>query len=137
MGIYEKIKAERSAFYFGKEVMRKRSKSIMFRLTGEEYERLEKQRLKTSLSREAYLRLLVTGNVPVESPPLAYYDLINQLRKIGTNLNQIAYKANALNKIETEDYMKNMFELQKVILKIMEGITQPQDGNDRNLESKR
>ena len=110
----------------------------MFRLTKEEYERLEMLRLKTSLSREAYLRLLVTGNVPIESPPLAYHELINQLRKIGTNLNQIAYKANALNKIEMEDYMKNVIELQSAILRIMEGITQPRKyGNNSDLESKR
>lgn len=110
----------------------------MFRLTNEEYERLEMLRLKTSLSREAYLRLLVTGNMPIESPPLDYHELINQLRKIGTNLNQIAYKANALNKIETEDYMKNVIELQSVILRIMEGITQPRKyGNNSDLESKR
>lgn len=107
----------------------------MFRLTNEEYERLEKQRLKTSLSRETYLRLLVTGNVPIESPPLAYHELIKQLRKIGANLNQIAYKANALNQIDSKDYMKNVNELQEVILKIMKGITEPRnDGNNRNLE---
>lgn len=108
----------------------------MIRLTSEEYQELEKQIAKTGLSKEGYLRLLIKGNTPVESPPLAYHELINQLRKIGTNLNQIAYKAHALNKIETEDYMKNMIDLQATILKIMEGITQPRKyGSDSNLES--
>lgn len=116
--------------------MRKRNKDIKIRLNNEEYKVLEKHLAKTELSREAYIRLLINEQIPIESPPLAYYELINQLRKIGTNLNQIAYRANALNKIETEDYMKNVIELQSAILKIMEGITQPRKhGNNSDLES--
>ena len=87
--------------------MRKRSKSILIRLTSEEYQELEKQIAKTGLSKEGCLILLIKGNTSVESLPLTYHDLINQLRKIAANLNQIAYKAHALNKIETEVYMKN------------------------------
>lgn len=118
--------------------MRTRSKSVLIRLTEEEYKTLEMNIAKTNLSKEGYLRLLIKENKPIESPPLAYYELINQLRKIGTNLNQIAYRANALNKIETEDYMKNVIELQSAILRIMEGITQPRKyGNNSDLESKR
>lgn len=114
--------------------MRKRSKSFVMRLNDEEYKALEKHLTKTKLSREAYIRLLINGQIPIESPPLAYHELIKQLRKIGTNLNQIAYKANALNQIDAMEYVKNVNELQEVILKIMKGITEPRNGNNRNLE---
>ena len=48
---------------------------------------------KAGLSREAYLRHLVNGLMPQDSPPPDYYAMMRELHGIGNNLNQIAVKA--------------------------------------------
>ena len=50
--------------------MRKRNVSILFRLNKKEAEALDKKVKKSGLSREAYLRQLISGAVPKEAPPL-------------------------------------------------------------------
>lgn len=76
--------------------MQKRNSEIKVRLTKQELQALEKRVKKTGMSREGYVRLLLRDKVPVEIPPLEYFDLIREIRRVGNNLNQIAYKANAL-----------------------------------------
>lgn len=48
--------------------------------------------IKANINREAYIRMLINKVVP---PPLVTAELdqvLRQFRKIGTNINQIAYK---------------------------------------------
>jgi len=49
----------------------------------------------------------VNPKPPVEIPPLLYFDLIREIRAVGNNLNQIAYKANSLGFIDAPSYRKN------------------------------
>ena len=50
--------------------MRKRNVPIMFRLNRKEAEALDKKVKKSGISREAYLRHLITGVVPKDDLPL-------------------------------------------------------------------
>lgn len=55
--------------------MTKRNIEIKVRLSRKEAENLNKQVKKCRLSREAYLRHLITGEVPREAPPPEYFPI--------------------------------------------------------------
>lgn len=105
--------------------MRKRNVHIQFWLNRKEAEELDKKVKRSGLSRENYLRHLVNGVVPRDEPPPDYYAMMNQLYRIGTNLNQIAFKANALNVIEAEKYDEAYREYQKTVQLITEAVLLP------------
>lgn len=73
--------------------MRKRNVHIQIWLDKKEAEALQKRGKKSGLSREAYLRHLVNGLMPQDSPTPDYYAMMRELHGIGNNLNQIAVKA--------------------------------------------
>lgn len=87
--------------------MRYRNHEIRFRLTREEMVILDKNVKSTGMTREAYLRALITGKTPVQIPPLEYHTVIRELRAIGNNLHQIAHKANAAGLIDAPAYRRN------------------------------
>lgn len=106
--------------------MRKRNVSIMFRLNNKEAENLNKKVKKSGLSREAYLRQLIQGVVPKDSPPPDYYSMMRELHRIGNNLNQIAQKAHTLNVIDVQRYDTDMRNFEKAIKLIMEAVILPE-----------
>lgn len=59
-----------------------KKKEVKIRLTEGELARLNDNVAKTGLSRETYLRLLISHRVPVELPPADYRALMRQLRQI-------------------------------------------------------
>lgn len=88
--------------------MRKRNVAILFRLNRKEAEALDKKVKKSGLSREAYLRHLISGMVPRDAPPPDYYSMMRELHRIGNNLNQIAQKAHILNVLDVQRYDRDM-----------------------------
>jgi len=62
------------------------------------------------------------------TPPLPNKEMdevINQLRHIGNNLNQLARSANASEEIDTLAYKQNVDMLYEVIVQIKEAISRP------------
>lgn len=109
--------------------MRKRNVPIMFRLNRKEAEALDKKVKKSGISREAYLRHLITGVVPKDAPPPDYYSMMRELHKVGNNLNQIAQKAHTLNVIDVKRYDEAVREYETVVKLIMEAVVMPQAVN--------
>ena len=68
---------------------RKRTHRVEFWLNDDEYQNLNLLVAKTSMSREAVLRDMLSGLTVKEKPPAEYADILLQLRKIGNNLNQL------------------------------------------------
>lgn len=66
--------------------MTKRNIEIKVRLSRKEAENLNKQVKKCRLSREAYLRHLITGEVPREAPPPEYFAFMREMHYVGHNL---------------------------------------------------
>lgn len=95
---------------------------IDLRLSSQELEYLNKNVRKTGLSREGYLRKLIYEIQPKESPPAEYFEILQDLRQINNNLNQIAVKANAIGFVDTAEYWKNVKWLQKSVGRIMEAL---------------
>ena len=109
--------------------MRKRNVPIMFRHNRKEAEALDKKVKKSGISREAYLRHLITGVVPKDAPPPDYYSMMRELHKVGNNLNQIAQKAHTLNVIDVKRYDEAVREYEAVVKLIMEAVVMPQAMN--------
>ena len=105
--------------------MTKRNIEIKIRLNRKEMDLLNKKVKRSGLSRENYLRHLVNGVVPRDEPPSDYYAMMNQLYRIGTNLNQIAFKANALNVIDADKYAQAYAEYEKTVKEITEAVLLP------------
>lgn len=82
--------------------MTKREIEIKVRLNEKEAEHLNRQVEKCRLSSEAYLRHLIAGMVPRETPPPEYFAFMRELHYVGNLLNQIAQKAHVLNVIDAK-----------------------------------
>ena len=110
--------------------MRKRNVAILFRLNRKEAEILDKKVKKSGLSREAYLRHLISGVVPRDAPPPDYYSMMRELHRIGNNLNQIAQKAHTLNVIDVQRYDRDMRMFEDTVKKITEAVVLPEPMKD-------
>lgn len=84
-----------------------RKQSFIVRMTKDELHALDKKVKKTGMSREGYVRTLCTGKTPVEIPPADYYTLLREVRALGNNLHQIAYKANALGLLDVPEFRRH------------------------------
>jgi len=105
--------------------MRKRNIQVMLHLDSKEYQSLIKKVKKTGLSRETYLRQLITGYAPKELPPPDYHAMMRELNAIGNSINQIAARANATGFFLAEDYARYMDEFRRVALDIQRAVTLP------------
>ena len=105
--------------------MLKRNVQILFRLTREEADRFKKKVKKSGLSQEAYLRQIIKGLVPTDAPPPDYYSMMRELHAIGNNLNQLAYKANALGVLDAANYAEYAAALDDAIVKITDAVMLP------------
>lgn len=97
---------------------RKRQNIVKFRLNDKELKILNNDVKKRGLVREAYLRSLINGDIPIGKGPDGYIDMIQSLRRIENNINQIARIANTTGIVDSERYKQNYEELSKIIHKI-------------------
>ena len=70
--------------------MRKRSKQFVIRLSESEWNHLNEMVKESNLSRESYLRMCINGLLPRPVPTKELIELIEILREIAENMNQIA-----------------------------------------------
>lgn len=107
--------------------MRKRNIQVITRLNKEEHQHLKKLVKKSGLSQEAYIRHLINGVVPRDTPPPDYFAMMNELHHIGNNLNQIASKAHRLNVIDVQQYDKAVKEFEKAVRDITNAVILPRE----------
>ena len=69
--------------------MIKRKNVIKFRLNDDELIDLNDKVLKSGLSRERFIRHVLSGTIIKEKPSLDYQKLISEFNHIGNNLNQL------------------------------------------------
>lgn len=86
--------------------MRKRNVQIVFRLTKAEAEALNHKVKQSGLNRETFIRKVLEGYTLKEKPDERFYEVLNEMRAIGRNLNQIAAKANVLGFVDQPLYEK-------------------------------
>ena len=103
--------------------MKKRNIRVTVRVSEEEYAKHESRRIKTGLSREAYIRNALEGIIPKEKPDERFYEIMKDLPSIANNVNQLARIANASGSIQTnmlkseaEKWSKLQTEIREVVL---------------------
>ena len=84
--------------------MTRRNHDLHLRLNDEEFDKLSNLVNTSGLSREAYLRQIISGLQPRNQPPRDFHLMMRQLYHCGNNLNQIARKAHALDAIDAQKY---------------------------------
>ena len=105
--------------------MNNRNYEIKIRLTQAEMVHLTRLVSASGLSREAYLRKLISGVVPREAPPPDFFAMVRELHYIGNNLNQIATKAHALNAIDAKHYDDGVLLFEEAVHKILSAVLDP------------
>ena len=105
--------------------MRKRNVHIQFWLDKKEAETLRKRVKRSGLSSAAYVPHLINGVVPQDAPPPDYYTMMQQLYRIGNNLNQIAQKAHTLNVIDVQRYDTAVSQFEAAVKEITAAVLQP------------
>lgn len=102
--------------------MRTRNNRIFLRLNDMELEKLNTAVRKSGLSREVYLRQLITGIQPRDLPPPDFRPMMRQLYHCGNSLNQIARKAHALNVIDVQKYDEAVKLFRKTVIEITNAV---------------
>ena len=105
--------------------MNNRNYEIKVRLTQAELVHLTRLVRASGLSRETYLRKLISGVVPREAPPPDFFSMMRELHYIGNNLNQIAMKAHALNAIDAKHYDDGVQLFKESVQKILSAVLDP------------
>ena len=105
--------------------MNNRNYEIKIRLTQAEMVHLNRLVNGSKLSREAYLRQLIAGVVPQDAPPPDYFSMMQQLYRIGNNLNQIALKAHALGAIDAKHYDDVIRMFEEAVQEILSAVLDP------------
>ena len=105
--------------------MRTRNNRIFLRLNDAELEKLNTAVRKSGLSREVYLRQLITGIQPRDLPPPDFRPMMRQLYYCGNNLNQIARKAHAMNVIDVQKYDEAVQQFRETVILLTREILNP------------
>ena len=79
----------------------KKDNIVSVRFSDEELELAKRKAKQAGMNFTTFIRIAVTGVKIKEAPPADFYELIREVRKVGTNLNQLAAKANSLGFIDT------------------------------------
>ena len=89
--------------------MRKRNRTISIRVSDQEYETIQKKLSETGLTQQAFILKAVEGATistaedkqQLKEINLKLSDLLKQIKGIGVNINQMAYRANACRELPT------------------------------------
>ena len=105
--------------------MRNRNVKIQIWLNKKEAESLQKKAKRCNISVAAYIRHLINDLIPQEAPPPDYYAMMQQLYRVGNNLNQIAQKAHTLNVIDVQRYDAAVRQFEAAVKTITNAVITP------------
>lgn len=104
--------------------MRKRNIHIQCWLSKKEADSFNKRVSKSGLSREAYLRHLITGFVPQDAPSPDYFAMMREIHNVRNALADIAATARTQG-LDTERYETECIKLDKSIKVITDAVLLP------------
>ncbi len=105
--------------------LKEKTDTITLRLSPTQHDKLRRLCQQTGLSQSAIIRALLDEEELISVPANDLQELLKQLVKIGTNLNQIAYKANSLGVIDSGFYWQQADQLQDLRIRLMRRLLQP------------
>ena len=107
--------------------MKKRNCRFEVRFTKDELSDLTKKARKARLTNAAFIRRAVCGAEVREAPPADVPALIQEVRRVGNNLNQIMKRANALGLLDVPQLRKALEDNRAVEKLIADTYTVPSD----------
>ena len=107
--------------------MRNRNHRVEIYSTKNELETLTKKVRRSGLSREGFCRRVLNGTEVKEAPPADVPVLIQEVRRVGNNLNQIMKRANALGLLDVPQLRKALEDNRAVEMLIADTYTVPSD----------
>lgn len=106
--------------------MTRRNHDLHLRLNDEEFDKLSNLVTKSGLSREAYLRQIISGLQPRNQQPRDFHLMMRQLYHCGNALNQIARKAHALNVVDAQKYDEAVEQYRETVRQLNRDNIQPE-----------
>ena len=98
----------------------KRTLEMKIRFTQEELEKLTQKAKKAGLSREGFCRRVLNGETVKEAPPVDVPVLIREVRRVGSNLDQILAKANAIGLLDVPELRRTVDRINAAMLTVMD-----------------
>lgn len=105
--------------------MRKRPNRIWCHLSDTELIDFNRKVKISGMTRQAYLRSLISGYTPKELPSYDYLAMAKQLHAIGNNVHQVAARANATGFFMVKEYEQYMNDVYDAISRIETAIVAP------------
>lgn len=109
---------------------RSRPYRVYVHLNKNELDKLNLTVQKSGLNRETFLRTLINGYIPREKPSQSFFEMVQQLRKIGNNINQLTMIAHRTNSIDIMKLKKELNYLNQSIGDIREQVLLPRKVED-------
>ena len=97
----------------------KRTSNMLLRLYPEEKEKLTQKARKANMSRESYCRAVLNGSEVKEGPNADVAQLINQVRRVGYNIDQILKIANGQGLVDVPQLRKALEETHQAAQQII------------------
>jgi hypothetical protein len=104
-----------------------RDVNLHLRLTAKENELLTHLSNLTRCSKSQVLRDLLHGATLMEAPPIDYFDLLREVRRVGVNLNQLTRYVNEKRFVDSWKWDEALAEIRAIEKKMNEAFT-PQKG---------
>ena len=116
MDLYPQIRKKQKVFYLQKGTIMARNRQNDFHVYLDDYELEQLNNLcdKTRLDRSKIIRFLLLKVKLIEAPPVDYKHFIIELRRVGTNLNQLTSKANTVGFIDRNECKTVLDEIRKL-----------------------
>lgn len=105
--------------------MAKRKNRVEIRLSDDELKLLNGAVERSGRSRESYIRALINGYVPCERRTPDFTEFIEQLRRIGNNLNQLVMISHQTKSIDIVRFKRVYQDYQDTIHEVFEIVLQP------------
>ena len=105
--------------------MRKRNCRVVVYFSKDELDALTKKIRKSHLSREGFIRAAVAGKEVKDGPTADVPALIQEVRRVGSNLNQIMKRANSIGLLDVPQLRKDVADLRTVERLIVDAYTMP------------
>ena len=107
----------------GVMLMRKRNCRVVVYFTKDELDALTKKVRRTQLSREGFLRKLASEAEIKEAPHADVPQLLNQLRRVGYNLDQILKRANSTGVLDVPQLRKDIADIRAAVKAVQDAYT--------------
>ena len=105
--------------------MRKRNCRVVVYFSKDELDALTKKIRKSHLSREGFIRAAVDRQEVKAGPTADVPALIQEVRRVGNNLNQIMKRANSIGLLDVPQLRKEVADLRMVEKLIVDAYTMP------------